>query len=73
MSLLVKQVKKVFILSSVFFLIGIILMPSMAGGAWKPILALYFFVFSYFCVFAGREKQHPRGSPFSFSGEEKLS
>lgn len=68
-SLLVKQVKQIFILSSVFFLGGLVLATALGGWGWKALLFLYFSVFFSFTVFWGGEKNSSGSSPRANSQE----
>ena len=65
--LAIKQVKKIFVLSSVFFLGALVLSTVLGGWGWKPLLFLYFGVFASFAVLAGGEKGPSRGAPGSNS------
>jgi len=70
--LLVKQIKKIFILSSVFFLGAILLATLLGGWGWKRLLVLYFRVFFSFSILEGGEKGAPRGAPRANSVDRAL-
>ena len=71
--LLAKQIKKIFILSSVFFLGALILTTTVGGWGWKGLLALYFGVFFSFSILEGGEKGAPRGAPATNSADLSFS
>lgn len=67
--LVIKHIKKIFILSSVFFLGALIVSTSLSGWGWKPLLLIYFGVFASFSVIFGGEKTGSGGSPRANSAD----
>ena len=62
-ALLVKNVKKVFLISSLYFLRALVLATALGGWRWKVLLWLYSCVFASFSVLRGGEKASPSSTP----------
>jgi len=73
LGLLIKQAKKLFVVSSIFFLGALVLRVSLGGWKWKGILSIYFVIFLTLRYLIGGERVAP-GSLLGFSRkEEKLN
>ena len=69
--LVLKQVKKIFVVSSVFFLGALIISATLRGWGWKALLCVYFRVFASFAIIFGGEKSTTGGSPGANSTEAR--
>ena len=69
--LVLKQVKKIFVVSSVFFLGALIISATLRGWGWKALLCVYFRVFASFAIILGGEKSTTGGSPGANSTEAR--
>ena len=67
--LVIKHLKKIFVLSSVFFLGALIVSTSLRGWGWKPLLLIYFGVFASFSFILGGENTGSGGSPRANSAD----
>lgn len=73
LGLLIKQAKKLFVVSSIFFLGALVLRVSLGGWKWKGLLLIYLVIFLTLSYFIGGESVAP-GSLLRFSSkEEKLN
>lgn len=70
---LTKQLKKLFLLSSIFFLRAISLAPILGGGRWKSLLVLYSFIFCWLASYNGGEQGNLRNSPLTASSSLKVA
>jgi len=53
---LVRKPKKIFLLSSIFFLAALVLIPILAGANWKKLLVVYLAMFASLTFLGGGEK-----------------
>ena len=70
LSLYVKQIKKLFVFSSVFFLAALILRARIGSWKWKRVLLLYLFVFLSICNFIGGELRTAPASAGALASRE---